>query len=234
MRWTLAENPFEVLTRRRFTGMDVLLADHLSKCGLEAAKRPTDAELSTIHQRAMAARTAWNVAYLRWTVSRRTHKGRTFAVNQLVSQLRGRQIGLWQVMVQQTDLANRTWLKGSLAFSDLFPQGRRPFQQGAIEARQGALCDLASALEVHPALTDIALLVRAFHTELATALTLQREAQAAMMQASAELEKQRKTAAGALYRNMARLMEKYADNPAVIWNFFERKLISKRPAEKAS
>jgi hypothetical protein len=52
-----------------------------------------------------------------------------------------------------------------------------------------------------------------------------------MAQASAALEVQRKSAAAALYRNMARLMEKYADTPAMIWNFFDRKFLAKAPAE---
>jgi hypothetical protein len=214
--------------------MDVLLADHLSKCVIQAAKRPADPDVLVIYQRAMTARTAWNVAYLKWSVSRRTQKGRTFAVNQLVARLRGREIGLWQIMVQQTDLEKRTWIKGSLAFLDLFPHGRRPFQQGAIEARQAALCDLADALRAHPSLTDIAGLVRAFQTELSTALTLQREAQAAVIQASAELEIQRKAVAGTLYRNMARLMEKYAETPSAIWDFFERRLVVRSGARNAS
>ena len=209
--------------------MDILLADHTSRCASHAVQS-RDVDFTAMHQRAMAARTAWNVAYLEWTVSRRTHKGRTFAVNQLVAELRSRQISLWQVMVQKTDLENRTWLQGSPAFETLFPHGRRPFQQGGIDARLAAIANLSSALAGAPALTDVCLAVRTFHTALITALTLQHEVQTTMSQASAAIEVQRKAAAAALYRNMARLMEKYADTPEMIWNFFDRRLMDKRPA----
>jgi hypothetical protein len=234
MTWDFASNPFETFTRRRFAAMDSLLADHVARCASQMAQSPRDPDVSIIYRRAMEARTAWNVAYLKWTVSRRTHKGRTFAVNQLVAELRGRQIGLWQIMVQKTDLENRTWLKDSPAFTALFPHGRRPFQQGGIDVRLAAIVNLSAALAGTTSLTEVHHAVSLFHTSLTTARMLQQEVHATMTQASAALEMQRKSAAETLYRNMARLMEKYAGTPDAIWNFFDRRLLAKAPAKQRS
>ncbi|HEX2748970.1 MAG TPA: hypothetical protein VHM91_13275 [Verrucomicrobiales bacterium] len=225
-------NPFETLTRRRFAVMDGLLSGHDARCVSQISQFRNDPDFAVIYGRVMEARTAWNVAYLRWTVSRRTHKGRTFAVNQLIAELRGRHIGLWQLMIERTDLENQTWIKGTPAFERLFPEGRRPFQQGGIDSRLNAVGGLCAALDGIPALTDVRRAVGIFHTMLTTARRLQLEVSVEMKLASAALETQRRSAAGTLYRNMARLMEKFADDPPAVRKFFDPKYLTKSPPKR--
>ncbi len=233
MTWDLTTNPFETLTRRRFTAMDTILADHANRCAERLERALGDQDLKLLHQRAIAARAAWNVIYVRWSVGRRTHKGRTFALSQLIADLRGSRIPLWQVMIQRTGLEHPQWMKGGGGFEALFPDGRRPFQQGGVEARIAAVSRLTAATATVPELAEVHTAAHTFLLTLTTARTLQQEARGSTSHASGEIERQRKDAALVLYRNMARLMEKYAESPASLWHFFDRKLLARAPVRAA-
>lgn len=225
-------NFFETATRRRFAVMDLLIRDHAARCASHAGRTPGDAELAAISSRATAACTAWEIAYLHWRSSRGTCKGRAHGVRELLSDLRGRHIALWQVMVQNTELAQRTWLKGTTAFRELFPLGRRPFQQGGIDARIAAVVTLAGDLAKIPSMGPVAALVRDFKTALENARRVQHMEKESVGMRSRGVEAQRRAAALVLYKNMARLMEKYAESPRVILTFFDLKDVKKFPGGK--
>lgn len=231
MNWDVAMNLFETTTRRRFAVMDALVRDHADRCANHVREHPGDPELAAISSRATAACTAWEIAYLHWRSSRSTRKGRTHGVRELLTALRGRHIGLWQVMVQNTDVEHGTWLKGSPRFASLFPQGRRPFQQGSIDSRTGAVAELADRLERISELASVAVVVRAFHARLVEARNARRQAEESAGVRSGGVEAQRRAAALVLYRNMARLMEKYAETPELVLTFFDLKQVKRSPRE---
>lgn len=217
----LTTNPFETATRRRFTGMDVTLRAHAERCAQMAAHHAGDNGLAVISARATAALGSWKTAFNRWQHSRSSQKGKTRQLNALLVDLRGRQIGKWQVMVQNTGLDDGKWLKGTPAFEDLFPRGRRPFQQGSLAARAAAVESLAAALGRNPELAAVATAVRKFHASLQTALEGREAGGESPRNCARTLETQRKAAALVLYKNMARLMEKYAESPGTILQFFD-------------
>ena len=148
-------------------------------------------------------------------------RGRSHGVRALLEELRGKHIALWQLMVQNTDLEQGSWLKGTPAFSTLFPNGRRPFQQGGIDSRIEAVGALADKLEQIPAMEPVAMLVRKYFRRLGDARKSQQQERGTKKERSAALEDQRRSAALALYKNMARLMEKYAETPDRILTFFD-------------
>ena len=149
--------------------MDALIRDHARKCAVQAGRDVRDAELAVISARATAACTAWEIAYLHWKSSRSAQRGRTHGVRALLQDLRGKRIALWQVMVQNTEIDQRAWMKGGPGFASLFPNGRRPFQQGGIDARIDSVEALAEKLTEFPALAAVAGLVRDFLDDLANA-----------------------------------------------------------------
>jgi len=232
VNWNVTTNLFETATRRRYAVMDALIRDHAARCSARPGREVHDPELAAISARATAACTAWEIAYLHWRTGRSTQRGRTHGVRELLEDLRGKRIGLWQVMVQNAEIDQRVWLKGSTGFASLFPDGRRPFQQGGIDSRIAAVAALAAKLAEIPAMAHVADLVSAFSDRLTNARKSQQQEGGSRELRAAALEAQRRAAALVLYRNMARLMEKYAETPAVILTFFDLRNVRNPPRKK--
>jgi hypothetical protein len=229
VNWDITTNLFETTTRRRFAVMDTLIRDHAARCAAHAGRETRDPELATISARATAACTSWEIAYLHWRTSRSTQRGRTHGVRELLKDLRGKRIALWQVMVQNTEIDQRSWLKGTPGFASLFPAGRRPFQQGSIDSRIAAVATLAGRLAQIPSMAPVTLLVRTFLDEVTNARRSQQHEGSSREMRAAAVEVQRCAAALVLYKNMARLMEKYAEAPNLILTFFDLTDLKKPP-----
>jgi len=232
MDWNITVNLFETTTRRRFPALHGLVEDHYARCVAAVQRAPGDADFIVMRDRIVAARGAWLGAYTAWQVERGLYKGRTQRVRELLAELRGKRVALWDVRVSATDVDAGTWLPGSPGHVKLFPQGRRPFQQGGIEERIAAAGALASLLEEEPALTATGALVRAFHTELVAARDAQQRTEAGVDVLSTNVEQQRKAAALVLQKNLARLMEKYAETPELILTFFDLRDVRSRPRRR--
>ena len=223
MDWNVTVNLFETTTRRRFPALHGLVEDHYAKCGGAVQREPGDADFLVMRDRITAARAAWGEAYTAWQVARGRYKGRTRRMQELLAKLRGEHIGTWDVMVSATEVMERKWLPGTPGHTGLFPQGRRPFQQGAIDERIASVETLALGLARIPAMSGVHGLVEAFAGVLREARDTQQEAEAEVDMLSTELENQRRSAAVVLQKNLARLMEKYAETPQFILTFFDLK-----------
>ena len=232
MDWNLSVNLFETTTRRRFPAMNALLEDHWSRCCAAVKREPADADFIVMKGRAEAARTAWRTEYIAWTASRGRYKGRTQAMQKLIADLRGEQISTWDIMVQATDTLQRTWRRGSPGHTMLFPQGRRPFQQGGIDERIAAVATLALTLSQVPVFAPVAALVSAFHSALRSARDEQQGLEGEVETGSGDVEAQRRAAAVMLQKNLGRLFEKYAETPGLIMTFFDLRDV-RQPQKKA-
>ena len=209
MDWNLNVNLFETTTRRRFPAMNAILSDHYFKCKGAVERAPGDADFPVMLARAEAAKTAWSAAVVDSITGRGTWKGKTFTMRKLTAELRGRHIGRWDAMVSSTDVLQGSYLPGSPGHLQMFPHGRRPFQQGRIESRIAAVRALAGSLAEVPAMSAVAGLVNAFYSVIKTARDEQLLAGGGVSGKSSQLESQRKAAAIALQKNLGRLIEKY-------------------------
>ena len=232
MDWNLTANLFETTTRRRFPAMHSLLEDHYWKCKGAAERNPADEDFAVMLTRVTAAHAAWNSTSGSRMVCLGQYKSKTYTMRKVIADLRGKHIAKWDAMVSSTDALQESWLPGTPGHLQFFPNGRKPFQQGPVESRIRSVDALAKGLTGVPVMATVAGLVTAFHSVIRTARTEQQAAGAAFSSRSHELETQRKAAAIVLQKNMARLMEKYAERPEKILTFFDLKNVRAKRRKK--
>ncbi len=234
MDWNFGVNLFETTTRRRFPAMDALLADHYHKCRRAVERSPGDPDFPVMLARVELAQNAWSAAMVALMGGRGLWKARTQTIRKLIAQLRGEHIGRWVTMVSCTDVLQGTYMPGSPGHLRLFPHGRRPFQQGSTDSRIAAVRTLAASLAAVPAMSAVARLVSAFYSAINTAREEQQDAEGGVSGTSSHQESRRRAAAIALQKNLGRLIEKYAETPDKIMDFFDLKDVkAPRRSEKA-
>lgn len=217
--WKYAENTFEVVTRGSFKLMSILITDHKARCTLLSNADPMNQTLIDALTDATATHAAWTAAYTAWDSCRGEYKGTTQAFYQKLEELSSLKIRQWDAGIQTM------FLEGTPEYTTLLPQGREPFQKGALDMRVAAVRTLADRLVSYPVLTILMGQVNAFLTELDTLRASQQLKETEVDTCSAALEVQRVATASQMYRNLGRFMVLYWQNPVQIEDCFDMNYI---------
>ena len=229
IEWHYKENQFDTVTRNSFKLMHILANDHHSKAEQALSITPADDDLTVVFGRIAAALTDWDTKYETWQACRATYKSRTLLVTNLLDQLSSQKIRIWESAVSGVDALNGTFVAGSVNYTDIFPNGREPFQKGTMDSRITAMSVLLAKLTPYvatfPAMDAVADAVQAFRDTVVAARASQQNAEGDVDAKSTALHACRAGVALAMYRNLGRLMEKYGADPDNLEDFYELSLI---------
>lgn len=213
--WKYAENTFEVLTRRNFKLMHVILTDHRARCRQLKEEEPAEPLLVDAHDTAEGIYAEWQGAYSDWGVARGMYKGATLAFHNKLKELGSLKTRQWDAAIQTV------FLEGTPEYVALLPKGRVPFMSGAYDSRLITVRALASTLEDYPALAALKAQVDEYLDELDALRLAQQRKETELDTCSAAVETQRQAAARALYKNLARFMLHWSETPVRIEDGFD-------------
>ena len=204
--------------------MNILLGDHAARIAQAVTgQNPPDSDFTTMQGRITPVKTAWDAAYNAWIASRGTYKGRTQALEAKLADLSALRIKQWDIVVQGV------FLEGTPEYTQLLPNGRGPFQQGAYDLRIAEVKALQTRLApftgANASLATLSATVGTFHAETKALRDAQQQQEAAVDAASTALEGQRVAGANLMYQNLGRLMEKFFALPGKIEDYFDMSYI---------
>ena len=188
--------------------MNILMSDHAARIAQAVtATTPPDSDFTTIQGRTTPVKSAWDAAYNAWIAARGTYKGKTQALEAKLADLSALRIKQWDIVIQGV------FLEGTPEYTQLLPNGRGPFQQGAYDLRIAEVKALQTRLSpfggANPSLAALATTVGTFHTEMKALRDAQQGQESTVDVASTALEAQRVAGANLMYQNLGRLMEKF-------------------------
>lgn len=204
--------------------MNILMTDHAARIGQAVSgQNPPDSDFTTMQGRTTPVKTAWDTAYNGWIAARGFYKGKTQALEGKLADLSGLRIKQWDIAIQGV------FLDGTSEYTQLLPNGRGPFQQGAYDLRIAEVKALQTRLSpftgANPTLAALAATVGTFHTEVKGLRDLQQGQEGAVNTASTAVEAQRVASANLMFQNLGRLMEKFFLLPVRIEDFYDMSYI---------
>jgi hypothetical protein len=218
LNWKYAQNQFLRATDGRRPLMLVIGADHTAKLAAKLGS-PADPDIQACIDRAQPAFDDFQLEMVMFDVVSGTRKGQTEVLLDLLDELSGQRIKQWDITIQNT------FLSGTPQYTQILPNGRGPFQSGARDARILAVQTLGVALAPFPAFTALKTTVETFHTSLQSARNTQQGTEGQIATASAAADDARVALAIALFANVGRLMEKHADDPSRLGDYYEISLL---------
>ena len=217
--WKYLQNQFLVATETSRILMKRISDDHLAKL-IAALGVPPDADpdIQACLTRIQPLHDAFENALITWQVRSGQRQGETGLIVDLLAELSASRIAQWDITVQNV------FLRGTPSYAQILPDGRGPFQDGALDLRIMAVKTLGQALAAFPQFAALRTSVETFHTTLKTARDAQQGTEGEIATASANCEAARVALATGLYANLGRLMEKHAADPIHVADFFELSL----------
>lgn len=116
----------------------------------------------------------------------------------------------------------------SIQERSIFPDKRKPFQQGTYEQRISALRTLYERLGTYttePVLVTLSATVQSFYNVISAARNAQQGNEISVSDYSASLEAQRVLCSKQMYGTLGKLMYKYLDNPVLIEEYWDMSLL---------
>ncbi|MEZ6114120.1 MAG: hypothetical protein R3C99_24380 [Pirellulaceae bacterium] len=218
LSWRYASNQFLRVTERRRPLMLKIGADHTARLASRLGS-PADADIQACLDRVQPLFDTFQLAMVTFDVVSGTRKGQTDVLEELLDELSGERVRRWDITVQNV------YLDGTPQYTQIFPNGRGPFQQGARDQRILAVQTLAQRLAAFPDFASLQSTVEAFHASLESARNTQQGTEAEISAASDAAEAARVALAVAMYANVGRLMEKHAADPDRLGDYFEVALL---------
>ncbi len=241
--WHYLENQFETVTSGSRSRMNAILADSHAKLTLGAAE---NAALAPVLAGLTAAKAGWDAAYGDWKGARASWRAATQTQVNLLAALRvapapgeRSKIDRWESKV------GGEWARSHPVYAYLFPRGREPFTSGTLEdildelellgqrlASKAAEAAAGLSAEQQTLLTTLAGEVTAFHGLLGGARDAQQQVEGLVTRTADLCEQQRGSAATALYRVLAKLMDIFAEpaSRGQVTGFFDLTLIMTPPS----
>lgn len=218
LEWKYAQNQFLAVTDGRRPLMLAVGADHTAKLAAKLGS-PADPDIQACIDRAQPAFDDFQLQMVTWSAVSGQRKGQTEALTSLLDELRSQRIRTWDVAIQNVHPSDTP------SHTQLLPQGRGPFQSGKQDQRILAVQTLGVALAAFPEFATLQTTVETFHASLQAARNTQQGTEGQIASASAAAEAARVSMAVALFANVGRLMEKHADDPSRLGDYYEVSLL---------
>ena len=211
--WNYLRNQFLIVTKNNFKKA-LKLSNYHDALLKKTMNADPDPDWALLYNRYNPLHLAYINAYTKWKNAGGTQEGQTLNLDQLLVLLVTK-VDKWDVQVQNV------FDKKSKDYKIIFPDGRTPFNSGAINTRIIAVKNLGSALTPYGALATVKTDVDAFYILLDDARDVQEGAKGGTKTSSGELDQKRIPAMTMQYGDLGFLMNKYMDNPLAIAPFFE-------------
>ena len=214
LNWKYAQNTFLSTTDNRRPLMLVIGADHTAKLAAKVGST-ADPDIQACIDRAQPAFDNFQLKMVTYDIVSGTRKGQTEMLGDLLKELSSTRIKQWDITIQNT------YINGTPQYTQILPDGRKPFQQGGQDMRILAVQTLAQALAGFPEFSALRTTVETFHASLQAARNTQQGSEGEIATASAAAEDARIALAIAMFANVGRLMEKHAADPDRLGDYFE-------------
>jgi hypothetical protein len=150
------------------------------------------------------------------------YHGQTQTFEELLQELSQTTINVWRGIVFNV------FPEGTANATAIFPRDRQPFQQDTYDQRVGnveALSITLATYTTHPALVSLSAAVHTYHLTLTGARALQQTDEGSVGTLRSNLRTAHGIMCTGLYRNLGKLMAKYADTPVIVINYFDLTLL---------
>jgi hypothetical protein len=217
-KWIFLSNTFFVQTQESMKNALSLAQDHLAK--LTASE--SDATIATLKANYLPAHNNFVTAYNLLQSKLGLYKGKTQTTEEALEELSQVKINEWRGQVFPI------YNEGTANATAIFPQGRRPFQQGTYEQRIEAVAALYNTLATfttEPALINLGDIVQSYYNNLLAVRALQQNDEGSTNVLRENLRLAHINLCNALYANLGGLMQKYATNTDAIAGFFDLSLL---------
>lgn len=187
-------------------------------------ENPMDPDWATLYNRYHPFHLSYVSEFTKWKTAGGVQKGQTLNLDQMLVLLISK-VNKWDVAVQNV----AGFEKGTPNYLTIFPQGHKPFTQGAATARINTVKVLGETLEpfslVNPSILVIKGEVDLFYSQIDTARDTQEGAKGGTKQKSEEVENKRVEVMTEEYRDLGFLINKSAEDPERIAPFFELQVL---------
>lgn len=167
---------------------------------------------------------AYKTAYDLWVSQGGKQQGKTLNIKQLLVKLANSKIKDWDIKIQSIYATNTP------EYKELLPNHRKPFQRGKQVKRIQAVQALINSIGTNEALATLKTDIVSFYNLLDTAYNTQKESKSTTTNMSSGVESARIAMCVAQYANLGALIQKYAETPEEIEQYFDMKAI-RRPKQ---
>lgn len=221
--WSYLHNPFDNVTKRSFTLMNLLATDHHDKLKQKAS---IDTRFAPLYQDFVGAYQKFKDLLIAGNSNAGRYQSRTKRVEDLFAELASTLARKWDVRVQVEYDENTS------EYVSIFPSGRKPFQSGSYEARVNEVKALYERLLHHSNLANLAADVKLFASNLEEARTAQQGFEQTERELSLGLEAARTELAKAMYGVFVRLKYLHLDELKMVETYYELKYLRRGSSGK--
>ena len=212
--WNFSTNQFLNATKKNFCKAMKLSRAHDSYLLQKKTDFPLDPDWILLYDRYHIEHLAFQVAYTNWKSSGGNLSGDTKTVTDLLKKLPVL-LDLWMSTIMLV------YNKASAKFKALFPQGRSPFEKGAIDVRIDAIKKLSNTIGTDASIADAKTLIDATLAEIDTARGAQEGEKSSKKSLSKAVETARVNAMGMQLADTGFLLNKYYKTPRAIEDVFD-------------
>ncbi len=220
--WYYTINQFMVRTVDNFRKTMELTKYHRAALNEMATTYPLDTDYGVMLARYTPAHQQFMAAYTRLNMANGALKGSSLAMRQQLTELR-KLAQQWWVRAQAAGFG-----RDSDELEAMFPRGLKPFSNGAIDDKIANVNVLAKSMQPHAVLDALRLEITAYYTLLAASRADQLGKKSSKISSSAQVLEAQKVVMREQYRNVGRLMEKFAETPESITPFFNVQVLRQR------
>ncbi len=215
--WSYLINTFEVNTRQSKKKMLDIANDHDARLSNYISDPIILALYTDFHAQLLLYRGLMS----KRTVDTGSQKSKTQGLTELLELLRTVWIAFWEGKVRNF------FPEGSATDTAIFPQKRKPFNEGSYDERINAVQALKDAMAPYSDLDNTALDVAEKYDLLDAARVEQKQKMSTLSTTADELEKRRVELAKLLYKNLGALMALHFVNPTDVERYFNLSLLRK-------
>lgn len=213
--WQYVQNQFQNALGRNYKATNIVAKDHVSTL----ANFKADGDILVLYNRTLPVYNGFQLAYTNWKKRVAFYKGATSAVDRLLEQFRTKLLPRWDVLIQVF------YMPDTAEYLTLVPSGRTGMYLGGKDSQIQAVRTLSESLLEYPDLASLQEEVANFYANIEKARDIQQQREQAVQGAADDLRKVQADVCLMMYRNLGRLMDKYAQEPQSILNFYQLDLV---------
>lgn len=213
--WQYVQNQFQNSLGRNYKATNIVGKDHVSTL----ANFKADGDILALYNRTLPVYNNFQLAYTNWKKRVAFYKGATSAVDRLLEQFRTKLLPRWDILIQVF------YMPDTAEYLTLIPSGRTGMYIGGKDTQIQAIRTLSESLLEYPDLASLQEEVANFYTNIEQTRDIQQQREQAVQGAADDLRKVQAEICLMMYRNLGRLMDKYAHEPQSILNFYQLDLV---------
>lgn len=213
--WQYTQNQILNALENSYKATNIFAKDHVSSL----ANFKTDSDIIFLYDRTALVYDTFQVKYTLWKKAVSFYKGATSIVDSLLLDYRTVLVPRWDIKIQNEYMASTP------EYLTLIPNGRTGMYAGGKDSQIQTIRTLAESLLEYSNLATLQKEVNNCYVKVEEERDKQQQREQSVQDAADELRKAQTAICVMMYRNLGRLMDKYAEEPLFITKFFQLNLI---------